>query len=286
MSGIKKISSKPVVEATAPEPESEKTPLYSLSINAGGKPVITPGVYSTFVTTDGESMQQIRKRAYARNTGGRYSRVQTITARDGTKYTIKHLIHHYSQALALDEVTHLSLFVGDLHIAQILGAEIYDDNALIVFEHVPGKTFFNWINSTPPPSAGERSIREAEIKTAIEAMHARGYAHLDISPNNIWIPERADRLAYLLDLGSSTPLGQKRNIISGTPGYYPKFENLTIATKALNNYGYTKLLELKPVAAKTKEAAGGAGKGSSNQRKRTRTRAKNSRKTRQNLHSW
>ncbi len=276
MSIIKKISSTPAVKADPEPPEPDKIPIHSLSINERGEPVIAPGVYSTFTTTDGETIQKIRKRAYARNTGGRYSRVQTITASNGTKYIIKHLIHFYSPDLALDEVRILSLFIGNHRIAQILGAEIYDDSAFIVFEHVPGKTFFEWIKSNPP--AEDRSTREAEIKAAIQAIHARGYAHLDISPNNVWIPDEKSRPAYLLDLGSATPIGQKRNTISGTPGYYPRLENLSIARESLNNYGYAKLLELKP----TKEAAGGAGKGHSNKRKRTRS--KKSRKSRKSRH--
>jgi serine/threonine protein kinase len=244
--------------------------LYSLSRTPEGF-VIEEARPSAFRTSDGKSIQDIRAMPYKRNAGGRFSRVQTIEDDNKQKYVIKHLIRSYSPDLALDEITTLSAFIGKDYVAQILGAELYSTQGIIVFEYVPGTTYVNWLSTNPSPE--ERKQRDAEIKYAIDKMHDTKYAHLDISPANVWIPTSIERRAFLLDLGSATPLGDKRKIITITEGYHDPYSNSSISSKNLNLFSYGKLLELSP-----KPALGGAGgasggaRGKSSKRRRIKSR--------------
>lgn len=222
------------------------TLLDSLSVDSKGNPSFQKETHSSFRTSDGKSIRDILKMPYAANASGRFSRVQTITDTNGHKYTVKHLTKHYSPELAFDEIKHLALFLGNPFVAQILGAEIYSTYAVIVFEHIPGKTLFDWINSSPTPSEEEREHRFNEIKIAIESIHKLGYTHLDIQPSNIWIPNDPRKRAFLLDLGSMHEIGRKRKSITGTPGYYPVFGNLHIAAPNINMYAFDKLKQLQP----------------------------------------
>jgi serine/threonine protein kinase len=225
-------------------------PLYSLSIDSDGIPVLQTDVHSSFRTSDGKSIQDIQKLPYAVNSAGRYSRIQTITDTHKNKYIVKHLKYHYNVDRALNEVQNLMVFLGNPYVVQVLGAEIYSTTAFIIFAYIPGKTFANWIRSSPPPSHDERTQRYREIETAIQSIHDIGYAHLDIQPANIWIPDDLHTPAFLLDLGSAHPIGSERKEITGTPGYYPAFENLTLANTRINKYGLEKVLQLDPAATK------------------------------------
>jgi hypothetical protein len=98
--------------------------------------------------------------------------------------------------------------------------------------------------------------------TAIQNLHKKGIVHLDINPNNIWVPEDPKKPVILLDLGSMHEIGETRTVITGTPGYFPVFGNLRVADPELNLYAYKKILEkYPPMADAASGAAGGAAGG-------------------------
>lgn len=230
MSGITKVAS-----TTAPS-----KPLYSMSFIAG-VPTITENEYSTFHTSDGKSISDIRRAAYAPGAKGRFSRVQRVN-----DYIIKHLIHHYSPDLALHEVRNLIKCIGNPQVVQILGAEIYSSEAFIIYQYIPGQTLHDYIHKTPPPTHSELMRRYAEASNAIQNLHEQGLVHLDINPKNIWVPEDSKKPVILLDLGSMHAIGEERTVITGTPGYYPVFGNLSKADPKLNLYAMSAILTKYP----------------------------------------
>ncbi len=56
------------------------------------------------------------------------------------------------------------------------------------------------------------------LRQAVERIHAEGYVHMDIKPNNIFIKQG---LWYLGDYGSCRSSARKEVITSSTPGMYP-----------------------------------------------------------------
>ncbi|MDX2131924.1 MAG: serine/threonine-protein kinase [Planctomycetota bacterium] len=55
---------------------------------------------------------------------------------------------------------------------------------------------------------------------ALGHMHARGFAHADMKPNNILVvPTPQGPMAKIIDLGQSCPLGTVKERIQGTPDY-------------------------------------------------------------------
>lgn len=235
--------------------------LYSMSF-VKGVPTIVPGIHSTFRTSDRQSIQNIRGFAYTKEARGKFSRVQTIEDTNKQRYVIKHMKGpHYSPDLALHEVQNLIKCIGNPQVVQILGADIYSSEAFIVFNHVPGKTLHDYINQKPPPHREEVIRRYSETTNAILNLHEIGLAHLDINPNNIWVPDDPRTPAILLDLGSMDVIGEERTVMTGTPGYYPVFGNLAKADPKLNLYGMGAVVLKHPPAlhAAATGAMGGAG---------------------------
>jgi serine/threonine-protein kinase len=59
-----------------------------------------------------------------------------------------------------------------------------------------------------------------QVADALAHMHARGFAHADMKPNNILVvPTATGPVAKIIDLGQSCPLGTVKERIQGTPDY-------------------------------------------------------------------
>jgi serine/threonine-protein kinase len=56
-----------------------------------------------------------------------------------------------------------------------------------------------------------------QVARGLAHMHARGYVHADIKPNNIMVTE--DEHVKIIDLGQACPIGTVKKRIQGTPGY-------------------------------------------------------------------
>ncbi|WP_428937097.1 serine/threonine protein kinase [Fontivita pretiosa] len=56
-----------------------------------------------------------------------------------------------------------------------------------------------------------------ETGRALEAMHAAGYVHCDLKPNNILLSREGQ--VKVIDLGQACPIGTKKARIQGTPDY-------------------------------------------------------------------
>jgi serine/threonine protein kinase len=132
---------------------------------------------------------------------------------------------------------------------KILGANIYSSYAQIVYSYVPGQTLREWVEEGQTKE--ERARVLSEITRAIVSIHSKGYAHLDINPNNIWVPSDPTQPAFLLDLGSMHSIGAERRQVTMTRRFSPgpfnnNYRHITSkrARKQLNYFSLREITKL------------------------------------------
>ncbi|MEV7012246.1 serine/threonine-protein kinase [Streptosporangium sp. NPDC051022] len=127
-----------------------------------------------------------------------------------------------SAALPLeDELGRLRPMSNVPGIPEVLGDGYYgrSKRRYIVMELVDGVTIASWIiEHQPVPAAAAVSV-VAQLCEILDGVHARGYVHRDVSPNNVML--QPDGRVRLLDVGISTGAGDINEDPRGTPGYAP-----------------------------------------------------------------
>ncbi len=103
---------------------------------------------------------------------------------------------------------------------------------VVVMEYVEGKTLEQY-----RPSSMRHAIKVfRRTAEGLAAMHAAGYVHADIKPNNILVGER-DRVK-LIDFGQSCTVGTVKQRIQGTPDYIApeqvRRQAITVRTDVFN----------------------------------------------------
>lgn len=98
-------------------------------------------------------------------------------------------------------------------------AEIYDlqeepDAPWAVMELVPGKNLKQILNAKGPFDAEDTANILDQVASALDHLHARGFVHLDIKPQNIMM--LPDGTIKLIDFGLAQPAGHTQQLISGT----------------------------------------------------------------------
>lgn len=174
--------------------------------------------------------------------GGAFSNIYKVTSTpSNVTYIIKHLTPTSKEGYSLENTEHefdnLIQFKGNTHVIQLIAANIYNDEAYFVHEYIPGKTLHDWLRTGPTNAERERIF--AELELAVKSVHEAGYVHLDLHPNNIWIPDDSSKPLFLLDLGSMHITGAKRNSVTRTARYSPgplSPINLKNATIAINDF--------------------------------------------------
>lgn len=85
--------------------------------------------------------------------------------------------------------------------------------AFLLMEYVEGKT----LDVRPPRSVLETIDIFIQVAQGMKAMHAMGYVHCDMKPNNIL---RSDSgVVKVIDFGQSCPIGTVKERIQGTPDF-------------------------------------------------------------------
>ena len=88
-------------------------------------------------------------------------------------------------------------------IAAVRAAFKQNGTAYIVREYVHGQSFVNWLNSLPrQPSPVEMDRVCGTLLDALEATHAQGIWHLDITPEHVLMRAK-DNLPVLIDFGET-----------------------------------------------------------------------------------
>ncbi len=83
----------------------------------------------------------------------------------------------------------------------------------LVMEYVDGISV-----ERKPPATFETALKIfTQTARGLAAMHAAGFVHADMKPNNIVVLERGD--IKIIDLGQACPIGTVKERIQGTPDY-------------------------------------------------------------------
>jgi serine/threonine-protein kinase len=83
----------------------------------------------------------------------------------------------------------------------------------LVMECVDGTS----LESDPPETFEEAASVFKQVATGLAYMHARGFVHADMKPNNIIVDEQGR--CKIIDLGQSCKTGTTKERIQGTPDY-------------------------------------------------------------------
>ena len=132
------------------------------------------------------------------------------------------------------ESEQLQRFAGHPNIANVVGSFRANNTAYMLMSYRPGKTLAEHIqqNDNRPLSEDEIKLLCLPVLKGLQAMHAANLLHLDIKPENIYIPSLGE--PYLIDFGgarhfSSTEsqrLSQYSSMVR-TPGYAPPEQSST-----------------------------------------------------------
>ena len=105
-------------------------------------------------------------------------------------------------------------------VPRVLDAEFEDAATFVVFELVPGKSLFYYVQEHGPLRDEELAHFAETIASALEAVHAAGVVHRDVTPSNVMMGPRGP---VLIDFGLAHRTDDDRltrdGLVSGTTGY-------------------------------------------------------------------
>ena len=105
-------------------------------------------------------------------------------------------------------------------VPHILDAELEEDETFVVFELVAGETLFDHIQCHGPLTGDALADFAERTASALEAAHAAGVIHRDVTPSNIMMGPDGP---VLIDFGLAHRAEDSRltreGLVSGTPGY-------------------------------------------------------------------
>ena len=105
-------------------------------------------------------------------------------------------------------------------VPRVLDAEFEDEATFVVFELVPGASLFYYVQEHGPLRDEELAHFAETIASALEAVHAAGVVHRDVTPSNIMMGSHGP---VLIDFGLAHRTDDERltrdGLVSGTTGY-------------------------------------------------------------------
>ena len=103
---------------------------------------------------------------------------------------------------------------------------------IVIMELVEGQT----LEQYQPPTIAETIDLFRHVSEGLAAMHAAGYVHADIKPNNIMVDKQYQ--VKLIDFGQSCTIGTVKQRIQGTPDYIApeqvRRQAITVRTDVFN----------------------------------------------------
>ena len=178
----------------------------------------------TYLVSDLElNKERVLKENFPRNMAARSSGAAVGVSSSNLREDYDYLLAKFIQ-----EGEALRRFASHPNIAQVLGIFQANNTAYVLMEYRPGQSLGEYIKNR-----GNRALDEEEIKSlclpalnGLEAIHAGGLLHLDIKPDNIYLPMLGE--PYLIDFGGArrfTSVDSQRlsrySAMVHTPGYAP-----------------------------------------------------------------
>jgi len=117
----------------------------------------------------------------------------------------------------------------------VLGIQDSCGVTCIAFEHVEGEALDTAAARMPIPPRGVAGVM-LQLAEALEALHARGFLHLDLKPANVLLSPGLR--VRVLDLGIAEPIGGRPQAIRGTLRYVaPEVRAGAVPSRASDVYG-------------------------------------------------
>lgn len=105
-------------------------------------------------------------------------------------------------------------------VPQVLDAELDGDEKFVVFEYIAGVSLWNYVQEYGPLEGDELANFAERTASALEAVHAAGVVHRDVTPSNIMIgPEGASLIDFGLSHKEHDARLTRDGLVSGTAGY-------------------------------------------------------------------
>ncbi len=87
------------------------------------------------------------------------------------------------------------------------------NEVMLLMEYVPGRT----LEQHRPNRLEHFLIIFQKVARGLSALHAHGYVHADMKPNNVVVG--TEGVVKIIDFGQSCPIGHRKERIQGTPDY-------------------------------------------------------------------
>lgn len=107
--------------------------------------------------------------------------------------------------------------VRNPHLIPVLDGDLRGERPFLVFPFLEGSTLRQAVSHRMPLSLPQALWTIRQAAEALMALHAAGYAHLDVKPENLHLSPRGH--VTLLDLGSAQRIGERLNDFSGDVAY-------------------------------------------------------------------
>ena len=105
-------------------------------------------------------------------------------------------------------------------VPRVLDAELEEDDTFVVFEYIEGECLADEVAARGPLEGEDLAHCAERIAGALEAAHAAGVVHRDVTPSNVMMSPAG---AVLIDFGLSHRADDSRltreGLVSGTAGY-------------------------------------------------------------------
>ncbi|WP_430868378.1 protein kinase domain-containing protein [Demequina aurantiaca] len=105
-------------------------------------------------------------------------------------------------------------------VPRVIDAELDADETFVVFELVPGTSLFHYVQENGPLKGEQLAFFAERMASALEAAHAAGVVHRDVTPSNVMMGPDGP---VLIDFGLSHRQDDDRltrdGLVSGTAGY-------------------------------------------------------------------
>lgn len=174
--------------------------------------------FCDFIT--GDYQRSIIKREVGRGASARVYEFQY----HGQPYLVRE-IRMISYDDFVRECKILQLLQHSLYVMKLFGACYMNGVGYMLLESVPGRTMSAWLKEeTTKTNPNERVRIYRELIEGLKTIHGVGYVHLDIKPDNIWIPIDPRRPAFYLDFGLAQPESAPMTLAilrAGTKSYLP-----------------------------------------------------------------